>query len=398
MSILSRSCLLLGFLLGASFLMLSCADEPGAGCPDCPAQAECRSSPLEAPQKVAQITPTAQELESLCVGRIQAEKGALTQEIERLQAELAAARPPVPTTWMARAEVELGTLDLVLECDIGGTRLVDPATGRAMSTSKVSATDCAVHPGVNALFLQLERKENGDPRYDLYAQDLSAMEPPFLILAGASVPIQVNLGDWRGMPGDHNDLGVEFTVARGDQGPPVSFQSGNYCQIDEAECEAHEARSKTLKPTPEADRLMSWLGRDKGTPKDRSPSRSHVDLPPLPGIPKSGCEERSLCGETTSIPSTHMLLVLVSHSCGDGCYLEYCLFDPVARVFVDARKPTKRAERFSGVTWSHFEGLAVSADGARYVLDGCVRSWTGEFEYCCKGTFGGFIRGTNHLP
>jgi len=212
-----------------------------------------------------------------------------------------------------------------------------------MSTSKVPATDCAVHPGVGALFLQMERKEDGDQRYDLYAQDLSAMAPPFLVLAGASVPIQVGLGGWGGMLGNHNDLRVDFSVPHGDQGPEVSFRSGNYCQIDEVECEADEARSKTLKPTPEAGRLMSWISRDKSTTQDRVPLHSHINLPPLPGIPKSGCEERSLCGETTPIPSTHMQLVLVSHSCGDGCYLEYCLFDPVARVFVDAEKPTQRA-------------------------------------------------------
>ncbi len=77
------------------------------------------------------------------------------------------------------------------------------------------------------------------------------------------------------------------------------------------------------------------------------------------GVDPSACEDDS-CGSAQVVPGTKLWRVVTSFTCGDGCYTEWGLYDPVKRAFVEGE-------------WASWLGQAqVAADGSAFVRDGVV--------------------------
>ncbi|MEZ4402862.1 MAG: hypothetical protein R3B06_22770 [Kofleriaceae bacterium] len=77
-------------------------------------------------------------------------------------------------------------------------------------------------------------------------------------------------------------------------------------------------------------------------------------------VPPDGCEEPDLCGDAQAIPGTALWRVVVGHSCGDGCYLDWQIYDPARKAFLPE-------------PWAHrLVQAAVAPDGSAFVTDGQV--------------------------
>jgi hypothetical protein len=85
-----------------------------------------------------------------------------------------------------------------------------------------------------------------------------------------------------------------------------------------------------------------WLAANHKRPITPIPNAS-PPLQHIAGINADACEDQALCGEAIPFHTTGLLLTIVSHSCGDGCYINCVLYDPAKKRY---RSPTA-----SGQTW-----------------------------------------------
>jgi hypothetical protein len=103
---------------------------------------------------------------------------------------------------------------------------------------------------------------------------------------------------------------------------------------------------------PGRDRAAAFAARSAGR-------RTRLEAPPGEAsrveVPVDPCEDEDLCGTAESVPGTGLWRVLVGHSCGDGCYAEYRLYDPAAK-------------RFHEEAWASWLSDAwVARDGSAFV-------------------------------
>jgi hypothetical protein len=85
-----------------------------------------------------------------------------------------------------------------------------------------------------------------------------------------------------------------------------------------------------------------WLAANHKRPitpiPNASPPRQHIA-----GINADACEHQALCGEAIPFHTTGLLLTIVSHSCGDGCYIDCVLYDPAKKRY---RSPTATGQNW----------------------------------------------------
>ena len=77
-----------------------------------------------------------------------------------------------------------------------------------------------------------------------------------------------------------------------------------------------------------------WLKAQSHRPNVTSPPK--LPNPNSVTLPKGeayGCEESSLCGESSHLGGTGLELVLVSHACGDSCHTSCLLYDRTSKRF-----------------------------------------------------------------
>ncbi|MCB9564253.1 MAG: hypothetical protein H6709_20390 [Kofleriaceae bacterium] len=89
--------------------------------------------------------------------------------------------------------------------------------------------------------------------------------------------------------------------------------------------------------------------------------------------PEAPCEDEDMCGQASAIPGTSLWRVVMSYSCGDGCYIEYGIYDPASHAFVADDPWQDRVQQ----AWVSPDGHAlisggalVRRDGAGVVVDG----------------------------
>jgi len=181
----------------------------------------------------------------------------------------------------------------------------------------------------------------------------------------------------------HAEMDVAVRLTLGPQGPRLSPQpGGTWCAINEDSCKALPAAIERvrLKHTPVLRRLAARAAkRNTPAPGTRPPTRPRPKRVP---IPAGACEYEDLCGTAEPVGNTRYVAVVVSHSCGDGCYTEAMLYDPSRRRFVDALDPRK--------TYSD------PSKGARYPED--ARVAPRDAAYIGGGRLVRFDRGLVEVP
>lgn len=177
--------------------------------------------------------------------------------------------------------------------------------------------------------------------------------------------------------------------------PSLQRQSGVYEEIfDDVKAE-HATSDRKARLTKEGAALVARL-TERG--KDGS-----FWLPPPPGkarrvtaVPERRCEQADLCGEAKALPRTRFLRVLVSHSCGDACHVDFQLYDSKAREFVD---PATRKRSRAPLEESSFplDDITLAADGSAVVRGGAIQRFDGKPVTAGEGLGGGWLGGSWYL-
>jgi hypothetical protein len=234
---------------------------------------------------------------------------------------------PAPTkakkaaTWLDQITIEAGgRLDIAIACDGSG---IDAVSG-AWST-KLSAAP--------ALWCWADNKGGviwfGQPGGKVSVLDLlgTGREPIEVVTGmpplegepGTTRRLAVNYPDGSLTWASHND---DYSLALDLKKLAVQALEGNfYFRLGEGELETIKGAVKLTNP-----RLLKAIAA-RGQKRPLTGKSAANECPAkVKGVDPAPCESGE-CGSTTPIAGTKLCRVLVSQSCGDGCYIEYALYD-----------------------------------------------------------------------
>jgi len=81
---------------------------------------------------------------------------------------------------------------------------------------------------------------------------------------------------------------------------------------------------------PGRDLLVALAARARPLALPPTPPEQRVD-----SVDTGDCEDPEVCGTAQPLANTRLWRVAVAHGCGDGCYVEWKLYDPQAARFLD---------------------------------------------------------------
>lgn len=229
-----------------------------------------------------------------------------------------------------------GDGDIAIVATDRGLEAVSAQTGQRMVLDAEEPQWLAVDPLAGVVWLEYQ-KEDGFRSLAYLDLDGDAAGP-YVVVRGAPVPFRVLYPGRLQLRSDaHFGYAAELVLAS--SGPRLKLAEGIYAYM--AETEVPEQIQKLTMENQ--DRLVALIARaaERAVEIPASRGESRVST-----VSRRNCEEQSLCGKCVLLPSRltpeefPLARVIVGHSCGDGCYVDYRLYDTSREVYLDPRKPS----------------------------------------------------------
>lgn len=234
------------------------------------------------------------------------------------------------------------------------------------------ATWAKVDAHSDVIWFGTEGKKN-----ELWAVDLAAATKTFVHVA-TNIPKDVAFGiryvkgseSIEGLFDRSSEYSGRFRLDLGGKTPRFSYSEGSLSVIDPAAAKRVGRTARLIRITPEGKLFLNMLG-SRQTGKMALLAVSAKTLPRVVAVPKGGCEDEEMCGQAEQVPGTLLWRVIVGQSCGDGCYVDYQIYNSQSRVFVDLARPGRHDARPLQDVES-INDAWISADGTSMIQEGSI--------------------------